>query len=93
MHDALAALPDLGGNSSLRSIVLRAVRLLRDLGPLQTAPALREVHVQQMLQLRAADLEPLKALNLDRVTIDLGNRTLTREAYRALGMGRMRHEI
>lgn len=73
--------------SRVASLVLRNVRLLRDLAPLAQMPHLRELRVVGMPQLRAADLSALAARGDIRVISDSGNRTLDREIHRAFAAG------
>ncbi|MFN2449905.1 MAG: hypothetical protein ABR508_09015 [Candidatus Baltobacteraceae bacterium] len=84
LHDVpLCVLPDLTNASALRRIVLRGVRLLRDLTPLSRAPALQSLTLEAMPQLTIDDLRALRALAPTvNVQVRLGSRMLDREVYR-----------
>lgn len=86
----LTELPDFSKNAQLQTIVLRNIRTLRDLRPLTTAPALRELRMERMPQLEVWDFEPLAAgAKLHSVAVDAGSRRKNREIYRLLHVGRM----
>ncbi len=90
----LAALPNLSRNTALSSIVLRNITHLRDLSPLASAPALRELEIAGMPQLEVWDFKPLESCaRLASVTVDLGSRAKSREVYRMLHVGRKQHEV
>lgn len=68
--------------ASVVSLVLRDIRLLRDLAPLAEMHNLREVRAIGMQQLRASDFRELAARGDIRVFSGSGNRTLDREIHR-----------
>lgn len=87
----LERLPGFSANPNLHTLVLRDLRDVRDLRPILTAPALRRLTIEGLLQLEVADFAPL----IDRVegmalSIDIGSKTKSREVYRMLRPGRTR---
>lgn len=81
----LDALPDLSRAANLTTIVLRGVRGVTDLRPLMNAPSLREAVIEAMPQLHVDDFRKVAKSKL-RFEVALGNRTMTREVYRLLGL-------
>jgi hypothetical protein len=85
----LSHVPDLAHNAALEVIVLRNIRELRDLAPLASAGALRQLEISGCPQLNVEDFRPLCAhANLRRVQVDLGSRRKVREVYRLLHLGK-----
>ncbi len=90
----LTALPDFSRNPALSAIVLRNITQLRDLAPLASAPALRELEIAGMPQLEVWDFDPLASCpRLSNVAVDVGSRKKSREVYRMLHVGRKQHEV
>ena len=81
----IVELPDFSGNPQLRAIEFRNVTLLRDLAPLSSAPALRDLRIEGMPQFGVSDFKPLLACAaLRHVNLDIGSKTKSREVYRML---------
>jgi hypothetical protein len=80
----VVSLPDLGAARSLRRVTLETMRGLRDLTPLEHAPALKELLLIDASPLAPEDLVPaLRNGSLRRVAVGLGS-DLKNEAARAL---------
>ena len=87
----LERLPDLSHNANLHSLLLRDVRGVRDLAPICSAPALRELVIEAMPQLEVGDFRALAACErLLGLWVEIGSKTKSREVYRMLRPGRSR---
>ena len=83
----VTALPDLSDARALRRIHLETMKGIRDLRPVATAPALEELVLGDMPQLRPDDLRPLAGHpTLRAVTAHLGSMRKNAEARELLGL-------
>jgi hypothetical protein len=83
----VTALPDLSRARSLRRIHLEEMKGARDLRPIASAPALEELVLGDLAQLRPEDLRPLVGHpHLRAVTAHLGGARKNAEAQALLGL-------
>lgn len=84
----IGALPDFSNMPHLHRLHLDALKMVRDLRPILSAHALRELRITRMPQLNVTDFHPLQACaGLRDLDLDVGSRSKEREIYRFIKGG------